>query len=533
MLLKENVGGNIVKKRVLAGIFLSMSLALSACSGGGTAPSEQAKPQEQQGQTQEQPQASGKTELIVAAEQEPVGFDPHKVPAASSVRIYSLIYESLTKLDENMEIIPNLAEKWETSEDGKTITVFLQKGVKFHDGKDLTAEDVKFTFERILNPDTGSISKSYFSSLESIEVKDPTTVVFHLKNPDAAFMANTSSASTSIVPVGSEDLTKDTAGSGPYMLEKYEPGQYVLLKKNPNYFRSDLAKVETIKFQIMKDEAERLAAIRAGKIDVSMVSADSATLLNGKPGVEVKGYQSLEYSYLGINVKKKPFDDPKVRQAISYAVDRNQIVQTVWKGEAALTGPIAPAVKGWALDTNSYDSYKLNVEKAKALLAEAGYPNGFETQIDTAATYPDMVETAQVLQQQLKAIGINAKINQLEWGNYIDVWKSKDGNLMVGRNTSGVDADRSMRFFFHTEGSANVWNYSNPAYDELVQNALMAVDQTERKAMYEKAQKMLVEEDVPNLFLASPKNFYAVRDNIEFSPSAAGESFALVRASIK
>lgn len=531
LLTKDNVGGNIVKKRVLAGFFLSMTLVLSACSGGGTAPSNQSQPQEQP--AQEQPQTPAKTELIVAAEQEPVGFDPHKVPAASSARIYGLVYDSLTKLDENMNLIPHLAEKWETSEDGKTITVTLAQGVKFHDGKDLTAEDVKFTFERILNPDTGSISKSYFSSLESIEVKDPTTVVFHLKNADAAFMANTSSASTAIVPVGSGDLTKDTAGSGPYMLDKYESGQYVLLKKNPNYFKADLAKIETIKFQIMKDEAERLAAIRAGKIDVSMVSADSATLLQGKDGVEVKGYQSLEYSYLGINVNKKPFDDPKVRQAISYAVDRNTIVQTVWKGEAALTGPIAPAVKGFALDTSSYDTYNHNIDKAKALLAEAGYANGFETVIDTAATYPDMVETAIILQQQLKAIGINAKINQLEWGNYIDVWKSKDGNLMVGRNTSGVDADRSMRFFFHSTGSANVWNYSSPAYDELVEKALMTVNPDERKKLYDQAQMMLVNEDVPNLFLASPKNFYAVRDNIEFSPSAAGESFALVRASIK
>ncbi|WP_400164325.1 ABC transporter substrate-binding protein [Brevibacillus sp. TJ4] len=517
-----------MKKRMLAGFFLSLTLVLSACSQGGNAPAEQG----QQGSEQQQ-ETAAKTELIVAADQEPVGLDPHKVPAASSARIYGLVYDSLTKLDENLDLVPHLAEKWETSEDGKTITVTLAQGVKFHDGKDLTAEDVKFTFERILDPEVGSISKSYFSSLESIEVKDPTTVVFHLKNPDAAFMANTSSASTAIVPVGAGDLTTEPAGSGPYMLEKYESGQYVLLKKNPNYFKPELGQFETIKFQIMKDEAERLAAIRAGKIDITMVSADSATLLQNSQGVEVKNYQSLEYSYLGINVAKKPFDDPRVRQAISYAVDRNQIVQTVWKGEAALTGPIAPAAKSWALDPSNYDSYTPNIEKAKALLAEAGYPDGFETQIDTASTYPDMIESAQVIQQQLLAIGINAKINQLEWGNYVDTWSSKDTTLMVGRNTSGVDADRSMRFFFHSEGSANVWNYSNPAYDQLVEQALVTVDVEERKKVYEQAQQLLVNEDVPNLFLASPKNFYAVRDNIEFNPSAAGEGYSLVRAAVK
>ncbi|WNC16385.1 ABC transporter substrate-binding protein [Brevibacillus brevis] len=516
-----------MKKRVLAGFFLSLSLMLSACSGGGgtAAPGDQAKPQEGQ-------QAAAKTELVVAAEQEPVGYDPHKVPAASSVRVYALIYDSLTKLDENMNIVPNLAEKWEITPDGKTITMFLHKGVKFHNGKDMTSEDVKYSFERILNPDTGAIAKSYFSSVESIEAKDPTTIVFHLKNADAAFIANTASAYASIVPSGSTDLTKEAIGTGPFKLEKSEPGQYVLLKKNPDYFNKDLPKVEAIKFQIMKDEAERLAAIRSGKIDISVVSADSAKLLEGKPGVQVKNYQSLEYSYLGINVNKKPFDNPKVREAISYAVDRNQIVQTVWKGEAALTGPIAPALTNWAVDTASYPTYKTDVEKAKKLLAEAGFPNGFDTQIETAATYPDMVETAQVIQQQLKAIGINAKINQLEWGNYIETWKSKDMNLMVGRNTSGVDADRSMRFFFSSTGSANVWNYSNPAYDELVNKALATVDQAERKKLYDQAQTLLVA-DAPNLFLASPKNYYAVRDNVDFTPSAAGEVYSLIKTSIK
>lgn len=530
LLNKRHVGGTIVRKRVLAGFFLSLSLMLTACSGGGgtAAPADQAKPQE--GQAQEQ--SAAKTELVVAAEQEPVGYDPHKVPAASSVRVYALLYDSLTKLDENMNIVPNLAEKWEIAPDGKTITMFLHKGVKFHNGKDMTADDVKFSFERIMNPDTGAIAKSYFASVEAIEVKDPTTVVFKLKTADAAFIANTASAYASIVPSGSTDLTKDAIGTGPFKLEKSEPGQYVLLKKNPDYFNKDLPKVETIKFQIMKDEAERLAAIRSGKIDISTISADSAKLLEGKPGVQVKNYQSLEYSYLGINVNKKPFDNPKVREAISYAVDRNQIVQTVWKGEAALTGPIAPAITNWALDTASYPTYKTDAEKAKQLLAEAGFPNGFETQIETAATYPDMVETAQVIQQQLKAIGINAKINQLEWGNYIEVWKSKDMNLMVGRNTSGVDADRSMRFFFASTGSANVWNYSNPAYDELVQKALGTVDQAERKKLYEQAQTMLVA-DAPNLFLASPKNYYAVRDNIDFTPTAAGEVYSLVKTSIK
>jgi peptide/nickel transport system substrate-binding protein len=268
-------------------------------------------------------------------------------------------------------------------------------------------------------------------------------------------------------------------------------------------------------------------------VDIAVVSADTAKLLEKTKNVEVKSYQSMEYSYLGINVAKKPFDDVKVRQAISYAVDRQDIVDTVWKGQAELTGPISPAMKQWALDLNKVPSYKLDTKKAKELLAEAGYPDGFDTTIYTASTYPDMIDTAQVLQEQLKAIGVKAEIKQLEWGAYIDMWKSKNTDLLVGRNTSGTDPDRSTRYFFSTTGSANVWNYSNAEFDGIVQQALATTDEKERKSIYDKAQTMLVEEN-PNLFLASPKNFYAVSSRVEnFVPSVAGESVALLNASIK
>ncbi|WP_126424957.1 ABC transporter substrate-binding protein [Brevibacillus marinus] len=510
-------------------VLLTLGLLLAACSGGG----QEAAPAQQENQEQSAETTAGPSELIVGAEQEPVGFDPHKVPAASSVRIYALVYDSLTKLDENLNVVPGLASEWSFSDDGKTITFKLRKGVTFHNGREMTAEDVKYSFERILNPDTGSIAKSYFSSIETIETPDPYTVVFKLKYPDSAFIANSSSAYASIVAKEVGDLNKEAVGTGPFMLDTVESGQYVLLKKNPNYFIEGQPGVDAIKFQIMKDEAERLAALRAGRIDIAQVSADFAKVLKDAPGITVKSYQSMEYSYLGINVKQQPFDDPRVRQAISYAVDRSAIVEVVWKGEASLTGPIAPAQTAWALDTSRYPSYQTNVEKAKELLKEAGYPNGFETVLETASTYPDMVETAQVLQQQLQQIGIKTTINQLEWGNYIERWKSKEMSLLVGRNTSGIDPDRSMRFFFHTEGSANVWNYSNPQYDQLVQKALEATDPAERKSLYEEAQILLVE-DAPNLFLASPKNFYAVSEKVVgFEPSAAGEVYALVKTAKK
>lgn len=510
-----------MKKRLGFILLLSLMLLLSACTGGKKEPASTAK------------DGGEEKQLIVAADQDPVGFDPHKTPAASSIRIYSLIYDRLVQMDKDMKIVPALAKEWKFSDDAKTLTFTLNKGVKFHNGREMTSEDVKYSFERILNPDTGSTVKSYFAGIEKIETPDPYTVVFQLSKPDAAFLTNSTVASAAIVPKEVEDLATEAVGTGPYKLEKFEPGQYVLLKKNPDYYKKDTVKIDSIKFNIMKDESQRTAAIRSGKVDIAVVNADTATLLEKAKNVEVKSYQSMEYSYLGINVAKKPFDNVKVRQAISYAVDRKDIVDTVWKGQAEITGPISPAMKQWSLDLNKVASYKQDINKAKALLAEAGLPDGFETNIYTASTYPDMIDTAQVLQEQLKAIGVKAEIKQLEWGAYIEMWKSKDTDLLVGRNTSGTDPDRSTRYFFSTEGSANVWNYSNSEFDSIVQKALETTDEKERKGFYDQAQTILVEEN-PNLFLASPKNFYAVSSRVEgFVPSVAGESVALLNASIK
>jgi len=507
-----------LRMRFIAVLILCLSLVImGSCSSTG--------------KTSKTNSNTNENQIVVAADQDPVGLDPQKVPAASSARIYSLVYSSLTKMDANFNLKPDLAKSWEISQDGKTVTFHLRQGVKFHNGREFTSDDVKYSYERILDPKTASIAASYFKSIDSIETPDKYTVVFKLKNPDSALLANTSSPFASIVPKEVKDLNTEAVGTGPYKLDKIVEGQYVLLKKNPDYYVKGLPKANSIKFLIMKDEAQRTAAIRAGKVDIASISADTAKILSKAKNVSVKEYQSLEYSYLGINVNKKPFNDPKVRQAISYAVDRNEIIKTVWKGKAKLTGPIAPAQDKWALDTSEYPSYQHNVEKAKELLKEAGYPNGFKTTIETASTYPDMIETAQILQQQLKAVGIDAQINQLEWGNYVELWSSKKMDLMVGRNTSGTDPDRSLRFFFATDGSANVWNYSNKDYDKLVEQGLQVSDDNQRKELYDQAQKLLVN-DSPNLFLASPINFYAVSNKVKgFVPTAAGEAVALIQTS--
>lgn len=458
--------------------------------------------------------------LQYATDGEPAGLDPHKVPAAASIRIYGKIYNSLVDMDENGEFQPELSESWKQPDD-VTYIFKLKQGVKFHNGREMTADDVKYSFERILNPDTAAVGRSYFSKVQSVEAVDKYTVKFSLSDPYAPFMAYMTSVYASIVPkeVVEEkgNLMQTACGTGPFMLKEWIPDNHVTLVKNPSYFMDGQPKLDGIVFHIMPDESSRLAALRTGKVHITKLSPQSIPLVKDNKDINIISYQSNEYSYLGFNMTIEPFNNKKVRQAISLAVNRPEIAQTIYGGNAVVSGPVPPSLKKWSIDVESTEMYQYNIEKAKQLLAEAGYPNGFETVI-TAGLYDDIRDTAQLLQKQLEAIGIKATIQNLESGQYVDAWKNKNHQMMAGRNGSGSDPDRALGFFFSTKGSANVWGYSNPEFDALTEEAKITVDETKRLELYKKAQEILID-DSPNLFIISPMDYYFTRTELKgFNP---------------
>ncbi|WP_053218546.1 ABC transporter substrate-binding protein [Virgibacillus senegalensis] len=503
----------INRKKWLLCLFLFISLIVAGCSSDETGGEENTG--EVKGETAEE------QVLNIANDQEPAGLDPHKTPAHSSIRVYSQIYEGLLTFDENMEVKGQLATDWEQPDD--TSYVFhLVEGVKFHNGREMNAEDVVYSFERILDEETASHIASYFSNIEKVEAEDEYTVKFTLSEPDATFLSYLTNASAVVIPKEvveeNEDLQQTAVGTGPFKLEEWVPDNHVTLVKNEDYYMENQPKLDQVVYSTMKEESSRLSAIRTGEVDLTTLSAKSASLLQDQDGVNIMDYQSLEYSYVGFNVDKEPFNNEKVRQALSLATDRQSIADIVWDGDAVISGPVAPSMGDWAIDVTEEELYQRDLEKAKELLADAGYPDGFKTVITTASTYPDMVDTAQLLQQQWKEIGVEAEINQIEWGEYIDTWSNTSADILVGRNGSGTDPDRSLNYFFNTEGSANVWNFSNEEYDELVEKGRQTLDKTERQEIYTKAQEQIINLS-PNLFLVSPMNYVAVRDTVEgFTP---------------
>lgn len=458
-------------------------------------------------------------ELIVGKEQEGPGLDPAKNTASAAIRIFDLLYSRLTRLDDQMRPNPDLAEKWEQP-DAKTHIFHLRKGVKFHNGRELTSDDVKYTYERILDPKTGSTARSFYDMVDKIETPDKYTVKFTLKEPYSAFLVNTASpwagiVAKEIVEENKGDLNKTAAGSGPFKLQEWTPENRTVMVRNPDYYIPGQPALDKITWLIMKEESARIAALRTGNIHYTTLSAAGAdTLKKSDPNITVISAPTLGYHYLGMNVGKKPFDDLKVRQAISYAVDRKEIIETVFRGYARLTGPVPSSMADWALDPSKFPSYTPDLNKAKQLMAEAGYANGFKTTILAMSSQPAQVETAQVIQSQLKKIGIEAEIRPLETGVYVDTWRKKEMEMMVGSNNSGTNPDRAIYFFFHTQGSANVWNFSDQRVDDLSVKARTSTKQAEAKELYNEAQ-MRVVDLAPNLFLVNHNLFQAYSGKVK------------------
>ncbi len=513
IIFNKKRGIKMKAKKILSliSLMIVMAFALTACGGNQEKPSSG----EQPGQSSETPAAAPAQVLKYGTDAEPVGLDPHTVSSTSSIRIFRQIYDTLIDVDTEMNFIPSLAESWEQPDD-LTYIFKLREGVKFHNGREMTAEDVKYSFERVLNPDTAAIGKSYYDSIDTIEVVDTYTVKFTLKEPFAPFMTNLTSLYGAIVPkeVVEENgnLMQKACGTGPFMLKEWIPDNKVILEKNPDYFVEGEPRLDAIEYYVMTDESARVAALRTGSVDVIKLPASSIPLVEGNNDINILEYQSNDYSYVGFNLDLDKFKDVRVRQAISLAINRQEIIDLVYDGNAKVTGFVPEAMGRWAIDFQAEELYQQNIEKAKQLMAEAGYADGFETTI-AVGLLDDINATGEILQKQLEQIGIKATIQNLESGQYVDAWKNRTHEMMVGRNGAGTDPNRAVAFFFSSTGSANVWGYSNPEVDELCNQGKVTVDEAEREAIYKEAQKLIVN-DVPNLFIASPMEYYFARKNV-------------------
>jgi peptide/nickel transport system substrate-binding protein len=510
-----------------------VTLMLSACGPGAAPPSEPAKPAASQPTTApvvNKPLELAKPEASPAAAAAPVAaaspvsaarrggtlrvglnaevstLDPHFSTSATDRHVYYAVFNTLVGLDSQLRAVPELAETVEQP-DAKTVIFKLRKGVKFHDGTDFDAAAVKFNFERMMDPNGGSIRRSELASVGSVETPDPMTVVLKLKAPDASLLATlTDRAGMMVSPAAvqkyGKDLARNPVGTGPFKFTEWVKDDHLTLKRNEQYWRQGFPLLDEVTFKPVLDSTVRFTALRTGQFDIiDELAPKDLGPARGTADLEVSQVPGVGYRRIQLHVGKPPFDKKPLRQAFAAAIDRTAINKVVFQDTGVpVQGPIPPS--SWAFD-KEFKGYGLtaDVEKAKAKLQEAGVGPGFSFTYLTE-TNPVQKQLAELIQENMKSIGIDMKIEVKEQAAVIDV-RASGGFEAVEQNWSGrVDPDGNMYSHFITNGANNWGKYSNPKVDELLNTARETTDLQARTKAYREAEVILAD-DAPVIFLHS------------------------------
>ncbi len=450
--------------------------------------------------------------IVVGVQQDIDSLDPHKATAAGTKEIIFNIFEGLVKPDENGNLINAVASDYTISEDGLVYTFTLRDNVKFHNGNVVTAEDVKYSLERVSGLLDGTPLISTLSTIKSVDILDEKTVQVTVENANTELIYSFVAA---IIPAGSgEDETADPIGTGPFSFVSYKPQEGIVLAKNPDYWQEGLPYLDQVEFKIINSADTALLELQGGTIDFYAYLTDSqAQALQGSHQVISSPTNMVQALFL--NNAVEPLNDVRVRQAISYALDKESINDFVGGGNGTLlSSAMLPTLKEYYVDLNDTYGTTANVEKAKELMAEAGYADGFDMEIAIVSTYEFHMQTGEVIVEQLKEIGINATIKGMENSSWLDeVYNGRQFDATITALTCDMTPGYLMNRF-QTDSSKNFINFQSAEYDEIYAKAQAALDPDEKAGYYKELQKILCDE-AGSVFIQAPANQTAISSKLE------------------
>jgi peptide/nickel transport system substrate-binding protein len=446
----------------------------------------------------------------IAFSVDPNHFDPHKGTTAQN--FVSLVYDGLTEFKTGPDvptgthiIEPALAEKWEITPDGKTYTFTLRRGVKFHDippvsGRELTADDVAFSIERMLVRDAENIKRNLFDVIERVEVVDKHTVKLTLSQPFAPLLANLGTVFAAIVPRSDVNFKSVAIGTGPFILKEFQRQTKYVYEKNPAYWRNGadgnpLPYLDGFVQVIIADEGSRTSALRAGQLDFTDLLVDNLAqqLLQSNTALVSQRFPGNFSVMTRLNVKEKPLDDVRVRQAISLALDRQAIANALGGGTGIVNGPIPTALTDYALPVGELPNFKQDLAKAKQLLADAGHANGLKLTAVLLRSPQNRQVMLEAMQGQLKTVGIDLELQFVESADLSKRRVDRNYQLMGDNLTPSAEPDTYTYAEYHSKSSGNVGNYSDPALDQLLDKARATSDPAQRKQVLRDIQIKLAE----------------------------------------
>ncbi|MGC4889722.1 ABC transporter substrate-binding protein [Micromonospora sp. DT227] len=432
---------------------------------------------------------------------EPDQLDPHKTSAYYSFQVLENVYDTLVEPDADLKMVPSLATKWTTSADQLTWTFTLRDGAKFSDGSPLTSEDVVYSYERIIKQKLNTAYK--FATVKSVTGPDPATVVVTLTAPTPNLLANLGGfKGVAIVEksnVESGKVKTAPVGSGPFKVAGYTSGDSIKLVRNDTYW-GDKPKLDGVTFTFVKDPTVALQNLRSGQVQwTDNLPPQQVTSLRDGDDPVVKTAPSTDYWYVALNEARKPFDNPEVRRAIGYALDREAITKAAKFGLATVNQAAIPRNSAFFYD---YAPFSHDPAKAKQMLGQAGVGN-LTMDLMVTSEYPETVTAAQVIAAQLKDVGITVKIRTLDFAQWLDEQaKGNFDGFMLGW-LGNVDPDEFYYAQHHSGGTFNFHKYANPAVDKLLDTARTETDQGARKQAYDQAAKQIVD-DASYLYLYNP-----------------------------
>ena len=433
--------------------------------------------------------AQAPARLVVQSQTEPPGLDMTATPAtATSGIVFYNVQESLVKVDRHGKLVPSLAERWHTA-DNRNYTFFLKKGVRFHNGREMKAADVKYCFERALNPETKHPYAKDYEAIGDIIVKDDYTVTFALKTVNANFLLNVARAGASIYPREAVDTMKShPVGTGPFRFEEWVRGDRVVLVRNPEYHVKGLPRLDRVTFRFVTDPNAVLAALKAGDVDASLfgLGPEHVQDLVKDARFQVITGDTTNDVILSMNNSRKPYTDMLVRRALTHGINKADVLKGAMFGMGKILGTNVDPLNPYYVDMSKAMPY--DPARAKKLLAEAGYPNGFDTVLKVTPQYDYTVRSGQVIADNLKKVGVNVKVEQIEWGQWLSrVFREADYDLTIIGHAEAWDIKNyaNPKYYFR---------YDSPKFQALFAKSEVTVDDKARREVYVDMQKVLVDE---------------------------------------
>ncbi len=458
-----------------------------------------------------------------ALEQDPPNLIPFGGVSSANMWGKEFMYDSLLEWDRDLQIQPALAESYEVAPDATSYTFTLRQGVLFHNGQEMTASDVKYSFETALSPPAPGIEVAFLANIASVEAVDDYTVTITMSKPDPTIPGVVAWARyTPIVPEGIGDQINwlsEGIGTGPYRLVEFVSNDRVVYTCNEDYWKPGVPCIRDVTLKVLPDEQSRVAALRSSEVDGGTLTADVARTLENEESLQILEGLFAAPRVIQFNTTQDvPWRDVRVRQAINLAIDRQEIIDNVYGGSAELTGAIAPGYGDWPLPNERLQElYTPNVEQAMALMQEAGFEGGFDVTLQAIAAPREFTQIAEIVRERLRPLNINVTVEPLEIGTFAT--NIGDGSFQWASTGRGMRGDPSGFVVDFRSGTAlhETWfgdGWSNEEIDRLYDEALATADVAQRLAAYQRIQEIIAE-DVPNLYTVQPFKFQVVNQRVE------------------